>query len=146
MDIETDRNVNMTAEKPVKRSFLRKWGPALFAIAGVIAINVALLGPSGQRIPELNARQLNVRQLERERTEAVLNMDYDEAADRKRKGRIGSRHLSEEEGGIMEYTRRRHRVLGDYVHEDVSDEFSAFGKWSVSIIYFAFWVFLMFVS
>merc|ERR1719469_40538 len=71
-------------------------------------------------------------------------MEFDYAADRKRGRRIGSRNLSEAEGGVMEYTRRRHRVLGDYTHEDVSDEFTTFGKWSVAVIYFAFWVFLMF--
>merc|ERR1719410_202050 len=57
---------------------------------------------------------------------------------------FGSRNLSEAEGGVLEYTRRRHRYLEDYVHVDVSDQFTAFGKWSVAAIYFAFWVFLMF--
>merc|ERR1712151_1165250 len=57
---------------------------------------------------------------------------------------IGSRTLNEKEGGVMEYTRRRHRYLNEYVHIDVSDQFTAFGKWSVTAIYFAFWVFLMF--
>merc|ERR1719410_2400161 len=57
---------------------------------------------------------------------------------------FGSRNLSEAEGGVLEYTRRRHRYLENYVHVDVSDQFSAFGKWSVACIYFAFWVFLMF--
>jgi Na+/H+ antiporter NhaD/arsenite permease-like protein len=54
------------------------------------------------------------------------------------------RGLSEAEGGVMEYSRRRHRYLSEYVHVDVSDQFTAFGKWSVSFIYLAFWVFLMF--
>lgn len=44
----------------------------------------------------------------------------------------------------MEYTRRRHRYLGEYVHVDVSGEFSVFGKIFISVVYFAFWVFLMF--
>jgi Na+/H+ antiporter NhaD/arsenite permease-like protein len=128
----------------MKRTFLRKWGPALLAIAGVAAVNVALLGPTGQNIPELTKQQLNIRKLSDERTAAVLAMDFDARADRKMGRSFGSRNLSESEGGIMEYTRRRHRVLGDYTHEDVSGDFSAFGKWSVSIIYFAFWIFLMF--
>mmetsp|Transcript_21777 Transcript_21777/g.31793 ORF Transcript_21777/g.31793 Transcript_21777/m.31793 type:complete len:648 (+) Transcript_21777:20-1963(+) len=131
-------------EKPFKRSFLRKWGPALVAVFGVIAINLALLGPSGQNIPALNTQQINARKLGEDRTRAVLEMDFDAKHDRRMGRSFGSRNLSEAEGGIMEYTRRRHRVLGDYVHEDVSGEFSAFGKWSVSVIYFAFWVFLMF--
>merc|ERR1712151_1151773 len=57
---------------------------------------------------------------------------------------IGSRTLNEEEGGVMEYTRRRHRALGGYEFQDYSYQFQPFGKWSVTIIYFAFWVFLMF--
>merc|ERR1719232_867801 len=56
----------------------------------------------------------------------------------------GARHLSESEGGVMEYTRRRHRYLSEYVHVDVSGEFTTFGKVFISLIYFAFWVFLMF--
>jgi|EP00979_Chaetoceros_neogracilis_P009535 Na+/H+ antiporter NhaD/arsenite permease-like protein len=143
MDIET-HTISPTAEKQYKRSFLRKWGPALLAIFGVMAVNVALLGPSGSRIPELNDQQLNARRLGVERTKAVLDMEFDAKIDRKLGRGFGSRNLSEADGGIMEYTRRRHRVLGDYTHEDVSDEFSLFGKWSISIIYFAFWVFLMF--
>jgi Na+/H+ antiporter NhaD/arsenite permease-like protein len=64
--------------------------------------------------------------------------------DHQTKRRVGSRNLTDEERGDMEYTRRRHRILGDYTHEDVADQFNSFGKWSVSLIYFAFWVFLMF--
>uniref|UniRef100_A0A7S3QFA9 Citrate transporter-like domain-containing protein n=1 Tax=Chaetoceros debilis TaxID=122233 RepID=A0A7S3QFA9_9STRA len=131
-----------------KQSFMRKWGPALVAIAGVIALNFALIGgPSFSNVPALNEKQLFARKLGAERTAAVEAMDFDfEKAklDRKMGRNFGSRNLSESDGGIMEYTRRRHRVLGDYVHEDVSDQFTAFGKWTVSIIYFAFWVFLMF--
>jgi Na+/H+ antiporter NhaD/arsenite permease-like protein len=129
--------------KPVRASFFRKWGPALIAIAGVIAVNVAMLGPKLNNIPALTEQQLHARKLGEERTKAVLEMEFDPIVDR-RLGRRIERNLSEEDGGIMEYTRRRHRVLGDYTHEDVSDKFSLFGKWSVSIIYFAFWVFLMF--
>lgn len=142
MDVES---ISKNETRPVRRGFLRKWGPALIAITGVIAVNVALLGPKLNDIPALTEQQMNARKLGEERTKAVLEMDFDPKVDR-RLGRrdFGSRNLSEEEGGIMEYTRRRHRVLGDYVHEDVSDKFSQFGKISVSVIYFAFWLFLMF--
>lgn len=143
MDIEAT-TAAPSAEKPYKRTFLQRWGPALIAIFGVIAVNVALLGPTGHKIPELSEQRLNARKLGEERIEQVLKMDFDPVADRKMGRTFGSRNLSEAEGGVMEYTRRRHRVLGDYVHEDVSDEFTAFGKWSISLIYFAFWVFLMF--
>lgn len=130
---------------PKKTSFLRKWGPAIVAIAGVIAVNAHLLGPTGHKIPELNSRQLAAKSAREERTQAVLDMEWDHAADLKRGlHNVGSRNLSEEEGGVMEYTRRRHRFLGEYVHVDVSDQFSLFGKLSISAIYFAFWVFLMF--
>jgi len=129
-----------------KPSFLRKWGPALVAIAGVIAVNALLLGPTGSRVPSLSARQLAAKSMREERTQAVLDMDWDHEADLKRgvSNMSGSRHLSEADGGVMEYTRRRHRYLGEYVHVDVSDQFSLFGKISISLIYFAFWVFLMF--
>jgi Na+/H+ antiporter NhaD/arsenite permease-like protein len=144
LDVETPTVTSPAVEKPIKRTFLRKWGPALLSIVLVIAVNAALLGPSGQNVPELNAKQLHARKLGEERTNAVLEMDFDVEREIRHGKRIGSRNLSEAEGGVMEYTRRRHRVLGDYVHEDVSDEFSTFGKWSVAAIYFAFWVFLMF--
>lgn len=114
------------------------------AITGVIAVNVALFGPSLSHVPDLNENQIHALKAGEERTKAVQDMDFDLVLDRKMGRNFGSRNLSESEGGIMEYTRRRHRVLGDYTHEDVSDEFTLFGKWSVSIIYFAFWVFLMF--
>ena len=110
----------------------------------MIAVNVALLGPSGEKIPALSEQQIYARKLGEERTQAVLAMEANPVVDRELGRSFGSRNLSEEEGGVMEYTRRRHRVLGDYTHEDVSDKFSLFGKWTVSIIYFAFWVFLMF--
>jgi len=147
-DIETsERNVDDSQSKnkaPKKVSFLRKWGPALIAIAGVIALNAALLGPSGQNVPALTEKQQRRHMLAEERTNAVLSMEPDHAKDNIMRSSFGSRHLSEEEGGVMEYTRRRHRVLNEYVHVDVSEEFTDFGKWSVAAIYFAFWVFLMF--
>lgn len=130
---------------PKKVSSLRTWGPAMIALALVIAVNAYLMGPTGSRIPPLTEAHINRRSLAEARTQAVLAMDFDPAADAKKLGRtFGSRNLSEEEGGVLEYTRRRHRYLGEYVHIDVSDQFSAFGKWTVSIIYLAFWVFLMF--
>lgn len=142
MDIEKNTSLAPAVSKPVKMTFWRKWGPALLAIAGVLALNASLLGPTGSKIPELSERRLQHRALAEQRTAEVAAMapsaDFDVSRG------FGSRKLSEEEGGVMEYTRRRHRYLGEYVHIDVSDKFSAFGKWSVSIIYFAFWVFLMF--
>ena len=118
---------------PKKTSFFRKWGPAIVAIAGVIAVNAHLLGPTGHKIPELNSRQLAAKNAREERTQAVLDMEWDHAADLKRGlHNVGSRNLSEEEGGVMEYTRRRHRYLGEYVHVDVSDQFTLFGKLSIS--------------
>lgn len=141
MDIE--KNVEAVGTKrPARMSFFRKWGPALLAIAGVIALNVSLFGPNGSGVPEISDATLQRRALIEKRIAEIEAMSPTSDFDI-REG-FGSRHLSEEEGGVMEYTRRRHRYLGEYVHVDVSDEFSAFGKWSVSIIYFAFWVFLMF--
>ena len=143
MDIE--RNVSVQAAKaPAKMSFMRKWGPALLAIVGVFALNGSLLGPSGSKIPELSEAQLNRRSLIEARTNEVLAMAPSEDDHRMLKYGFGSRDLSEEEGGVMEYTRRRHRYLGEYVHVDVSDQFTVFGKWSVAVIYFAYWFFLMF--
>jgi len=122
-------------------SFLRTWGPSLLAIFGVLALNAALLGPYGSKVPALAERHLLKQKLSVVRTAAVLKMEVDEASDRKRRGRslrsFAARNLSEEEGGVLEYTRRRHRYLGEYVHVDVSDQFSAFGKWTTTIIYFA---------
>lgn len=140
MDIET--NAAVASAKPAKMTFWRKWGPSLLAIVAVLALNASLLGPTGSKIPQLSAKVLQQRALAEARTAQVVAMapsaEFDVA------GGFGSRRLAESEGGVMEYTRRRHRYLGEYVHVDVSDRFSAFGKWSVSIIYFAFWVFLMF--
>jgi len=126
---------------PKKVSSLRKWGPAMFAVAAVIGVNAALLGPTGSRIPVLSETQMNVRKLGEERTQAVLEMDD---SSRMKYNSMPQRNLSEQDGGVMEYTRRRSRHLGEYVHVDVSGDFSLFGKWSTAIIYFAYWVFLMF--
>jgi len=148
---ESDVETNILASPPsiekktrTNFSFLRTWGPCIVAIVGVIAVNVALLGPTGNKIPELNEKHFKRRALQEERTATALDMEADHVFDRKMGSRIGPRNLSEDEGGLMEYTRRRHRVLGEYVHVDVSGDFTSFGKWSVAVIYFAFWVFLMF--
>jgi len=124
-----------------KVSSLRKWGPAMIAVALVIAINSALFSQGAPELSERAQRRLN---LASERTLAVESMTATtDFVVSKSKG-FGERNLSEEDGGLMEYTRRRHRYLGDYVHVDVSGQFSLFGKISTSLIYFAFWVFLMF--
>jgi len=145
VDIETNRETSMKSRSDGS-SFLRKWGPAIVAILGVLAINLALIGPTGKGIPAITEHQMRVEEMGKERTRAVLALDFDQEQDRKILGRrnFGSRNLSESEGGVLEYTRRRHRVLGEYTHVDVSDDFTAFGKWSVCVIYFTFWVFLMF--
>jgi Na+/H+ antiporter NhaD/arsenite permease-like protein len=136
-----------------KSSFWRTWGPALAALAGVAVLNATLLGPTGARMPALALHKerhlLLKQQLATERNAAIQAMEYSDAKDRKDMGRkLGnitpSRHLSEQDGGVMEYTRRRARHLGEYTHIDVSEDFSLFGKLSTTIIYFAFWVFLMF--
>jgi len=135
------------ATKPVvKMSFLRKWGPTLIALVAIFALNASLFGPTFSDMPEMTEKMINRRALAEKRTAEVLAMAPTPAADVQmpRSRGFGSRNLSADEGGVMEYTRRRHRYLGDYVHVDVSDQFTAFGKWTVSIIYFAYWVFLMF--
>mmetsp|Transcript_14689 Transcript_14689/g.32741 ORF Transcript_14689/g.32741 Transcript_14689/m.32741 type:complete len:664 (-) Transcript_14689:107-2098(-) len=162
LDVEaaaTDEAVVVTSKPP---SFGRKWGPALIAIFAVLGLNAILLGgPSGSAIPALSTRQLSTLQLAEERTAAVESMEYDVLEDVKRgkdsyktlhgmRRSLSSSSTSDADGStststsVMEYTRRRHRVLGDYTHVDVSDQFTAFGKWSVTVIYFAYWVFLMF--
>lgn len=132
-----------TGSAPKKVSSLRKWGPAMIVMAAVIAFNAITMGPTGSRMPELSDRAQRKLELVEERHAAMMDLETP-PNDRHLKSGFGSRDLSEEEGGVLEYTRRRHRYLGEYVHIDVSGEFSAFGKWSVSLIYFAFWVFLMF--
>jgi Na+/H+ antiporter NhaD/arsenite permease-like protein len=151
LDIEKSTVVEELAKpsSPTKMSFLRKWGPALVAIAAVFALNGSLLGPTGNKVPALSQSSLNKRALIEKRNAEVLSM-APSADDHKFLGRgfgslsgdFKSRNLASSD--VMEYTRRRHRYLGEYVHIDVSDQFTAFGKWSVSIIYFAYWVFLMF--
>jgi len=143
-DVEATSLSLASSGSPKKKSFIRKWGLALVAVSGVIAVNVALLGPTGNKIPALSEKSINTIKMGEERTLAVLEMGSDASSEEFTGRGFGSRNLTEEEGGVMEYTRRRHRVLGDYTHEDVSGKFKPFGKWSVSLIYFAFWVFLMF--
>lgn len=132
---------------PQKRSFLSKWGLSLVAISAVIAINVSLLGPTGSKIPALSEQRQLAKEAGQERTLEILQMEADtsnQIDSTIRHSLARNRQLNKTEEGIMEYTRRRHRILGDYTHEDVADQFNSFGKWSVSLIYFAFWVFLMF--
>merc|ERR1712238_261114 len=118
----------------------------LVALVSVFALNVALFGPTFSDMPEMSQKTINRRALAEKRTADVLAMAPTAASNANipRSRGFGSRNLSAEEGGVMEYTRRRHRFLGDYVHVDVSGDFSAFGKWTVSVIYFAYWVFLLF--
>lgn len=151
LDIEKSTVISEVGKpaSPAKMSSLRKWGPALVAVAAVFALNGSLLGPTGKNMPELSKASLNKRALVEQRTAEILSM-APSADDHKFLGRgygslsadFKNRNLASSD--LMEYTRRRHRYLGEYVHIDVSDQFSNFGKWSVSVIYFAYWVFLMF--
>jgi len=137
-------NVAEETSKPViKMTFFRKWGPAIVAVVAVFGLNAALFGPTFSDMPEISSKTINRRALAEKRTADVLAMAASNDRISRSQG-FGSRNLSAEEGGVMEYTRRRHRYLGDYVHVDVSDQFTVFGKWTVSVIYFAYWVFLMF--
>eukprot|EP00934_Nitzschia_sp_Nitz4_P001912 Nitzschia sp. Nitz4//scaffold22_size323478//127831//130114//NITZ4_000526-RA/size323478-snap-gene-0.502-mRNA-1//1//CDS//3329542992//1912//frame0 len=138
MDIE--QNAAEVGRKPVKMTFLRKWGPALLAIAGVLALNLAMFGTSSYEPKISQTRAVHNAKFDAlmEQVHAMSPSSYDVSHG------FGSRNLSEEEGGVLEYTRRRHRYLGEYLHVDVSDQFSMFGKITVSLIYFAFWFFLMF--
>ena len=126
-------------------SSLRKWGPAMLAILAVLGLNAYLLGPTGARMPaEASARAQRRNMLAEELTNKIQAMDAKKEDFSMNLRNPGSyRYLSEEDGGTMEYTRRRHRALNEYVHVDVSDQFSTFGKVTVTLIYFAFWVFLM---
>lgn len=110
----------------------------MVAVAMVIGCNAFLFRNGTPPMSESTTRRI---QMEKERTAAVQAMS--DSGYNVRDG-FGSRNLSEEEGGVMEYTRRRHRYLGDYTHVDKSGEFSLFGKLSTSLIYAAFWVLLMF--
>ena len=160
LDVEAaTQPINVVPNKPTT---LRKWGPALLAILMVVIVNVSLLGPTGNSIPSLTERHHAARELREARTAAVLEMEVDFEEEIKR-GRDSVRSIrdvrrslsstsnqssssssSSSSAAVMEYTRRRHRVLGDYTHVDVSGDFTNFGKWSVTVIYFAYWVFLMF--
>lgn len=137
-DVET--TCDPTTKSRPKQSFLRKWGLALVAIAGVAAVNVSISGsPPQSKTPAFTERRLNTNNASDKPISAIGDMNFDAEADRN----LG-RSLTDGEGGLMEYTRPRHRKLGDYTFHDNSDKFTTFGKASVAVIYFAFWVFLMF--
>mmetsp|Transcript_17609 Transcript_17609/g.38474 ORF Transcript_17609/g.38474 Transcript_17609/m.38474 type:complete len:640 (-) Transcript_17609:106-2025(-) len=136
------------APKPAAQmTFFRKWGPAIVALVGVFALNASLFGPTFSNMPEMPDRMINRRALAQKRSADAIAMastsvSSDEFTSRSRG--FASRNLSAENASVMEYNRRRSRYLGEYVHVDVSDQFTKFGKITVSIIYFAYWVFLMF--
>lgn len=121
------------------RSHIPTWGPTLLALLLVIALQ-SILFRNGT--PPLSGKAERRLELAEQRTAIVEAMGPGDYI-LQRSG-FGSRNLSEEEGGVMEYTRRRHRYLGEYTHVDVSDQFTLFGKISTCVIYVAFWVFLMF--
>ena len=62
---------------PTKPSSLRTWGPALAAIAFVIAINGAMFGPRFNQLPPTSERFLTKQRLIAERHSAIMNMDFD---------------------------------------------------------------------
>ena len=124
-----------------KVSSLRTWGPAMIAITMVIAINASLFSNGVPPMSDRAQRIMTSNQALTAQIEAMPSNEFDIHLGSKG---FGSRNLSTEEGGRMEYTRRRHRYLNEYVHTDVSEEFTLFAKISTSLIYFAFWVFLMF--
>ena len=126
---------------PKKVSSLRTWGPAMIAITLVIAINASLFSNGVPPMSDRAQRILASNQALTAQMESLPTNEYDLHLGRTG---FGSRHLSAEEGGRVEYTRRRHRYLNEYVHEDVSSEFTLFAKITTSLIYLAFWVFLMF--
>jgi Na+/H+ antiporter NhaD/arsenite permease-like protein len=111
-----------TTRKTTKVSSLRRWGPAMIAVALVIAMNAYLMGPNQNNVPTMSPEVIR---------------QYEVAAENYNMKMVNNKDISP-------YTRRRHRKLGEYVHKDVAYEFSLFGKISVTVIYFAFWVFLMF--
>ena len=126
---------------PKKVSSLRTWGPAMIAITLVIAINASLFSNG---VPPMSDRAQRILASNQDLTAQMASMPTNEYDLHLGRTGFGSRHLSAEEGGRMEYTRRRHRYLNEYVHEDVSSEFTLFAKITTSLIYLAFWVFLMF--
>jgi hypothetical protein len=131
-----------------KESSMRKWGPAVLALGMALVMHAILF--QNNQIPTAT--------LDRSRRKLALISDRVAAMDRMEEtfiqqlgltGALGGRDRSGEADEpsivLQQYTRRRHRYLGDqYTHHDVSDQFSWFGKISTSLIYFAFWVFLMF--
>jgi len=131
-------------EECKKRRFLRKWGLALLAFCVVIVINITLLNPLGNKVPTILKLDVTTNKKEKQLFSLTQDLVSDVKNDQKSEFWFVSRKLGEMKPKSIEYTRRRHRILGDYTHEDVADQFNSFGKWSVSLIYFAFWVFLMF--
>uniref|UniRef100_A0A7S1FYP2 Citrate transporter-like domain-containing protein n=1 Tax=Corethron hystrix TaxID=216773 RepID=A0A7S1FYP2_9STRA len=124
-----------------KTSSLRTWAPSLVAVCVALSLNSYMLGGITTKSNLPVPSETQERNLEASRA-MIQKMDALEMEDPRWKP--SARRMSDKSGDHLEYTRARHRKLGKYVHEDVSDQFTAFGKISVSIIYFAFWVFLMF--
>uniref|UniRef100_A0A7S1BYQ9 Citrate transporter-like domain-containing protein n=2 Tax=Corethron hystrix TaxID=216773 RepID=A0A7S1BYQ9_9STRA len=127
--------------QPKNNSALRTWAPALVAVGAAIAVNSVLMGGimSQTKVPGLTQEHLAEREQEHALMDQVRALEISDPT-----WKPTSRRMSDKSGDLLEYTRRRHRLLTNYLHEDVSDQFSAFGKILISVIYFAFWVFLMF--
>eukprot|EP00588_Corethron_pennatum_P032059 CAMPEP_0194347894 /NCGR_PEP_ID=MMETSP0171-20130528/106240_1 /TAXON_ID=218684 /ORGANISM="Corethron pennatum, Strain L29A3" /LENGTH=633 /DNA_ID=CAMNT_0039115189 /DNA_START=27 /DNA_END=1928 /DNA_ORIENTATION=+ len=129
------------ASSVVERSVLRAWAPALVAIGAALSLNSYLLGGivAQNHVPFPSAAQVRHLSAAIAMTDKMNALEMEDPT-----WKPTTRRMSDKSGDLMEYTRRRHRLLGDYVHEDVSGQFSLFGKISISIIYFAYWIFLMF--
>eukprot|EP00957_Ditylum_brightwellii_P024641 1862031-Ditylum_brightwellii.AAC.1 len=83
LDLEENKAIlpPTEAKAPVKKSFFRVWGPALIAIVGVLAVNLALLGPTGGNVPDLTDGRLAAKAEADRRINAVLEMDINVEAD-----------------------------------------------------------------
>jgi len=133
-----------TAAAPMrqkKESSLRTWAPAMVAVGAAISLNSFLLGGivTKSKVPVPTEAQIRHTDASNAMIEKVRILEVEDPT-----WKPTARRMSDKSGDLMEYTRRRHRMLGEYTHEDVSDQFSFFGKLSISVIYFAYWIFLMF--
>jgi Na+/H+ antiporter NhaD/arsenite permease-like protein len=133
----------VVAAAPQKVSSLRKWGPAMIAVAMVLAVNGWSFRNGAPVMSEHAQRKLAAAQARTQLVQSMEEVDVNYPKFGTYNHDMG-RKLAVDHDSMMEYTRRRHRYLSNYVHEDVSGRFSLFGKISTSLIYFAYWVFLMF--
>jgi len=124
-----------------RESSFRTWAPAFVAVGAAIALNSYLLGGvvKQSKLPVATEAQIRHTDAANAMMEKMRILEAEDPT-----WRPTARRMSDKSGDLTEYTRRRHRMLGEYTHEDVSGEFSFFGKISISVIYIAYWIFLMF--